>query len=113
MAAPSPRRRFQFRLRTLMIVVTMLAVPMSYVGWKLKIIRERRETVAKQSAFPAAPQIGARGLWTHPKTPWPLGWLGEDGYAYIFLDDSAAPDEVGRVKLLFPEATVVQATKRR
>jgi hypothetical protein len=30
---PSPRRRFQFRLRTLMIVVTVLAVPLGYVGW--------------------------------------------------------------------------------
>jgi hypothetical protein len=29
---PSPRRRFQFSLRTLLIVVTLLAVPMGYVG---------------------------------------------------------------------------------
>jgi hypothetical protein len=28
---PSPRRRFQFRLRTLMIVVTLLAVACGYV----------------------------------------------------------------------------------
>ena len=96
-----------------MIVVTLLAVPMSYVGWKLKIIRERRETVAKQSALAVAPLVGARAPWASPKAPWPLGWLGEDGYAYIFLDDTAAPDEVGRVKSLFPEATVLQATKRR
>ena len=27
-AQPSPRRRFQFRLRTLLIVVTLLAVPL-------------------------------------------------------------------------------------
>ena len=25
---------FQFRLRTLMIVVTLLAVPLGYVGWQ-------------------------------------------------------------------------------
>jgi hypothetical protein len=35
------RRRFQFRLRTLMIVVTLLAVPLGYVGWSAKIVRER------------------------------------------------------------------------
>jgi hypothetical protein len=34
--------RFQFRLRTLMIVVTLLAVPLGYVGWQAKIMRERR-----------------------------------------------------------------------
>jgi hypothetical protein len=36
------RRRFQFRLRTLMIVVTLLAVACAYVAWQSKIVRERR-----------------------------------------------------------------------
>jgi hypothetical protein len=40
-----PRLRFRFRLRTLMIVVTLLAVPLGYVGWQAKIVRERDETV--------------------------------------------------------------------
>ena len=35
------RRWFQFSLRTLMIVVTLLAVPLGYVGWQAKIVRER------------------------------------------------------------------------
>ncbi len=39
---PSPRRRFQFRLRTLMIVVAVVAIPCAYVGWQAKIVRERR-----------------------------------------------------------------------
>ena len=38
---PSPRRRFQFRLRTLMIVVTLLALLCAYVGWQESIIRNR------------------------------------------------------------------------
>jgi hypothetical protein len=36
---PAPRRRFQFRLWTLMIVVTLLAVMCGYVGWQMKIAR--------------------------------------------------------------------------
>jgi hypothetical protein len=35
--AEQPKRKrhwFQFRLRTLMIVVTLLAVPLGYVGWQ-------------------------------------------------------------------------------
>ena len=34
-------RRFQFRLRTLMIAVTLPAVPMGYAGWQAKIVSER------------------------------------------------------------------------
>jgi hypothetical protein len=30
------RHRFQFRLRTLMIAVTLLAVPCAYVGWQAR-----------------------------------------------------------------------------
>jgi hypothetical protein len=37
-----PRRWFQFRLRTLMIGMTLLAVPCSYVGWQAKIAREQK-----------------------------------------------------------------------
>ncbi len=34
--------KLQFRLRTLMIAVTLLAVPLGYVGWQAKIVRERK-----------------------------------------------------------------------
>jgi hypothetical protein len=37
------RRWFQFSLRTLMIVVTLLAVPMGYVGWQAKIVKSRSD----------------------------------------------------------------------
>jgi hypothetical protein len=39
MASPTPRR-FQFGLRTLMIVVTLLAGACGYVGWQANIVRE-------------------------------------------------------------------------
>ncbi len=34
MEAKPKRRWYQYRLRTLMIVVTLLAVPLGYVGWQ-------------------------------------------------------------------------------
>jgi len=37
----SRRRRFQFRLRTLLIGVTLFALPCAYVASQLKIVRER------------------------------------------------------------------------
>jgi hypothetical protein len=39
---PSPRCRFQFRLRTLMIGVTLLALVCAYVGGQAKIVKERK-----------------------------------------------------------------------
>jgi hypothetical protein len=48
------RRWFQFSLRTLMIGVTVLAVPCGYVGWQAKIVRERTawDTEYKQCHWP-------------------------------------------------------------
>jgi hypothetical protein len=39
---PAPRRRFQFRLRTLMILVTLLAGVCGYIAWQAKIVKERK-----------------------------------------------------------------------
>jgi hypothetical protein len=56
------RRWFQFRLRTLMIVVTLLAVPLGYVGWQVKIVRERK--ALEPSVFIAEEDFGHHGSRT-------------------------------------------------
>ena len=43
--SPSPRRRLQFSLRTLLIGVTLLAVACAIVGPKLVWIRQRHEMI--------------------------------------------------------------------
>jgi hypothetical protein len=43
----STRHRFQFRLRTLLIVVTLLCVVGGYVGRQVRIIRERTAELEK------------------------------------------------------------------
>jgi hypothetical protein len=43
--------RFQFRLRTLLIVVALLAVACAYVGWQAKIVKERHKAVASYQAI--------------------------------------------------------------
>jgi hypothetical protein len=42
-----PRRRFQFRLRTLLVGVTLLCVWCGYVSWKAKTVLSRRATLQK------------------------------------------------------------------
>jgi hypothetical protein len=73
------RLRFQFRLRTLLIAVTLLAVPLGYVGWQAKIVRERttvRQRIANMGAkftINIAPDIVRL---EHSPMPWPRNWLG-------------------------------------
>ena len=49
---PSPpkrrRRRFQFSLRTLMIGVTLLAVPCAYVGWPRCLLNGERSAASSR-----------------------------------------------------------------
>jgi hypothetical protein len=56
-AEPPKRKRrwFQFHVRTLMIGVTLLAVPMGYVGWHAKIVRERTRAFRLVHRFPPRP----------------------------------------------------------
>jgi hypothetical protein len=57
---PAPRRRFQFRLRTLLIVVTLLAAQCAFVTWVIRdrqrLIRERDDAVQKQRQLEEALQ---------------------------------------------------------
>jgi hypothetical protein len=106
---PSPRRRFQFRLRTLMIGVTLLAIPCGYLGWQAKIIRERREAAARyqtirgrESTFGPLHMLRIQ----RPPAPWPLRWMGEEGYLTIIVRKGTPADEIARLKGLFPEASV-------
>jgi hypothetical protein len=67
MAVPPPsRRRFQFGLRTLLIGVTLLAIPMAYVGWQAKIAT-RRDAMYRQlySYSPESKRVGMIcDVWT-------------------------------------------------
>ena len=42
MASPSPRRRFQFRLRTLLIGVAVVAVVCAFVRWHYDFVCQRK-----------------------------------------------------------------------
>src|SRR5690348_7897587 len=59
-APPKPnRRRFQFRLRTLMIGITLFAlIPCGYIGWQAKIVRDRQAWTAHLAARGFVPRIG-------------------------------------------------------
>jgi hypothetical protein len=102
---PSPRRHFQFRLRTLMIGATLLAALCGYVSWQAKIVHERKLVldwigahngeVALNRKHPGAPDY-----W--PNIPWLRRLLGDRGVAGVNIGPLSAADEA-RIREAFPE----------
>jgi hypothetical protein len=102
---PSRRRRFQFRLRTLMIVVTLLAVPCGYIGWQARIVRERRDLLASQFVKSSINDGNGSMSWIRRS-------LGDEAYVFLYLSETATPDVVDRIKIAFPEAHTVMPFNR-
>jgi hypothetical protein len=106
-----PRRRFQFRLRTLFIGVTLLAVPLGYVGWQVKIVRERKAIIEGNELI-GAMAIDASGRDKvapgRPDIPWIRRLLGDQDYLNIFAPRSATDEDIERFRSVFPEAEVKQ-----
>ena len=116
-AEPPKRKRrwFQFRLRTLMIGVTLLAAVCGYVAREVAIAKERREAAETyeplREVFVLKSRSGIDEYESRYKlnqAPWPLGWLGEDGYAGIVVPDNTPADEMSRLKRLFPESAIIR-----
>jgi hypothetical protein len=123
---PSPPRRcFQFRLRTLMIGVTLLATVCGYVAWQAKIVRERKaiaQVVEHERSGMIVwcswveKDIPTGGLRIensveikppYPKVSWLRRWLGDDYAVYIQYPASLmSAEEVARLKVAFPEAYI-------
>jgi hypothetical protein len=87
------RGRFRFTLRSLFVIVTLVAV---WLGWSLNWIRQRREFLRDDHAWRVGESIRAPAL---------LWLLGEDGVEEVWLigEKLAAKDEARR---LFPEAAI-------
>jgi hypothetical protein len=101
------RRWFQFSLRTLMIVVTLLAVACGYVGWQAKIVRERRAMVDWINNHNGLVTIN----YPMPRRP-PHSvasvreLLGDHAIVRIELQPDTDATNVQRIRSLFPEATI-------
>ena len=109
-AQPSPRRRFQFRLRTLMIVVTLLAVLMGYVGGQAEIVRARQAWLKAHSELDFFMVSHTYEVLIHgdkTKSPSLLRrWLGDHELESWEVFRNASTDQLSEINALFPEATI-------
>ena len=122
---PAPKCRwFQFRLPTLFVVVTVVAVVAAWMTYQLNWIRQRHELILR-------PNVEAP-VWATQPPSWPaapgmLGLLGEKGRHQIDIvvdlpiaaegkipiDRQRSADEqalLEHAKALFPEAEVTEVS---
>jgi hypothetical protein len=95
---PSPRRRFQFRLRTLLIGVTLLAVICGYVAHEYQTVQERWNYLENENIV-----VDPDGT---ASIPFIRRLLGDQSIAVIGMPADFGKTKCQRVAVLFPEARV-------
>jgi hypothetical protein len=119
MIDPPTCRRFQFRLRTLMVGVILLAVVCGYVGRQAEIVSERRslrDEIARVGGSVSPERPAGPAGWKAPPVPqpnWLRRFLGDEPVGYILLPPPRISDPLKReIKTSFPEAMVSQHAER-
>ena len=109
------RRWFQFSLRSLLIGVTLLALPLAYVGWQVRIVREPKEmldgVVLNNCAFQLYGMrfsVLARTDFPDPPIPWIRKALGDVWVSWIVVGREVTEDDFERIWAAFPEANVAR-----
>ena len=105
MASTLSRRRIQFRLRTLLIIVALLALPCAYVAHEAQIVAHRRsvmENAFRNGATPFVPMFTS-DFETIPSVPWIRRILGDEGMKEIWWNDATKEEREG-FQSAFPEA---------
>ncbi len=117
--SPTRRRWFQFRLRGLLVAVTLLALFMGWLGWELKFVRERTTaikwvrdnggTCVMASDWRALAPPGSPLVKSFPTVPFWRRWMGDEAVIILFPKDYATDwaEHLEWDKLflrLFPEA---------
>ncbi len=86
----------RFSLRTLLILVALVAIPMSWVAYQLNWIRQRHEFLQREG-------VVSKTINMDRPFPWGLRLLGEQKQ---YLLDVPQDDGFQNVLKLFPEAVV-------
>ncbi|HEV2970746.1 MAG TPA: hypothetical protein VGY55_12315 [Pirellulales bacterium] len=113
----SPRHRFQFSLRTLLIAVTLLAVLCGYVAHEAKIVATRTAWLVARPALSDFPSFSHIIIVLAPcdknRSPSFLRrWFGDERQEAIEILGRSSAAEVKQITALFPEATVFKDDRR-
>jgi len=117
------RRWFRFSLRTLLILMLLLALPLGWVGNQLNWIRDRlkvRRQISGNHQMLLADGMDYREgklkfhTFYHLRlAPWSLRIFGESGVGLWILDMPNTGSEIERIRALYPEASVQGRPRKR
>lgn len=108
------RRRFQIRLRTLMIGVMVLSVACAYVAHEARIARGRKAWLDAHSQYRNPYPFGPGLFVTTPpidrnQSPSPIRvWFGDKSWTRIVLPLSTTDADARLASSLFPEAEIIR-----
>jgi hypothetical protein len=98
----------RFRLRTLLVIMTVLSITFAWLGINYRLVLQRRPYFARFNDH----DFALRSAILRPPEPsqitWIRRWLGDHAVSTLLYDPGA--DELGedfrRVRTLFPEARI-------
>ncbi len=106
MAEQSQRRRFQFRLRTLFVLTTILCVCGAWFSWQVRIVNERKSLLQSLETSGAHVWPQREGYWAH-ETNFVRRMLGDiDVLAVTSGKNPLSAAEIEKIKEVFPVAGV-------
>jgi hypothetical protein len=107
-------RRFQFRLRTLLIGIALVSLLLGWLGWQFKVVQERRAIRSEiQNAggmfvtLPPLPDPNEK-FTKQADISWIRRLMGDEAVSVISLphDTLTGDDDLTRIKAAFPEASI-------
>ncbi|HEY2841016.1 MAG TPA: hypothetical protein VGJ26_17815 [Pirellulales bacterium] len=117
MEKPPRRRWFRYSLRTMFVVVTVVACCLGYqLNWisgRHSLIAASQKTGVEAEYEAVSQPMSLRApLKVETKdAPWPLRWFGERGVYTLYIRDDMPESEVARIRALFPEAEIERVYK--
>ena len=105
---PTSPSRFRFSLRTLFVVVTVVAVALGWLAWQARIVRERTRTLesirsARGFLYTDTRERNVSSVRKH---------FGDHTFRLIVIpDDTFSNVDVTKIKATFPEAEVLQGSR--
>ena len=110
-----PRRRwYQYSLRTLLIVVTIIGCGFGWLGAKVRIVRERKAMRSEIERRGALVINLDDTVWSPDTKPEPVGlirrWMGDEALCEVYVSRKEMRSTFAvRIKELFPEAIVSES----